>query len=152
MSDQLEELADETIEFVFDVYSGNPKIEIGFDSEFGRDIAFNRKSAAISYSISPTLRENYNFTDTIYMRVTATMPSEYYFYSKIDREDATYMEPYLAYLDEINKNEVENYFMIERFKMEEDNRNTMMNYAFKIDTIKGSGSFYFRRCPYIEKQ
>jgi hypothetical protein len=115
-------------------------------------VPFTRQSSAISYSISPSLRQNYNFTDTLYIRVTVTLPSEYYFYTRLDRADATYMQPYLAYLDEISKDEVENYFLIERFSIPEDNFDSSRNYAFKIDTIKGYGSFYFRRCLDLELQ
>lgn len=85
ISDQSAELSDKTIEFVFDIYSGNPEIAIGFDSKFSNEIPYSRKSSAISYSFSPSLRKNYNFTGSIFVGVTASIASEYYFYTKIIR-------------------------------------------------------------------
>jgi len=99
LSQQVEELMNKTIELVFDVYSGNPTIEIGFDSSFSNEIPFTRKSSATSYSFPPSLRSDYNFTDSIFIRVSSTVASEYYFYTKVNREDATYIEPYLTYFD-----------------------------------------------------
>jgi hypothetical protein len=84
---------------VFDIYSGNPRISIAFDSGFTQDVPFTRRTSATSYSLSPSLRESFNFVDTVYIKVSSSISSEYYFYTKVIREDAAFIEPYLAYFD-----------------------------------------------------
>jgi hypothetical protein len=99
ISQQADELTNRTIELIFDVYSGDPEISIGFNSEFTNEIPFVQKSSATSYALSPVVRNDYDFTDSIFIKVTATVASEYYFYTKVNRDDATYMHPYLTYFD-----------------------------------------------------
>jgi hypothetical protein len=47
---------DKTIEFVFDIFAGSPKITIGFDKKFNNKIEVNSKSPSISLELTPVIR------------------------------------------------------------------------------------------------
>jgi hypothetical protein len=75
LTDKQSELSNKSIELVFDVYSGNPNIVIAFNRNFSQIVPYSRKSSATSYSLSPKLRKNYNFTGSLYISVSASIPS-----------------------------------------------------------------------------
>lgn len=131
---------------MFDIYSGNPQITIAFDAAFTREVPFTRKTSALSYSLSPSLRGDLGFVDSVYIKVSSSISSEYYFYTKVIRDDAAFIQPYLAYFDEVEEHQVENYLLIERFSYPSTNTNYIANYSFKVEVVAGRGSFYFKRC------
>lgn len=45
------------------------------------------------------MRNNFNFKDMIYIKVTSQVSSEYYFNTNFIRSDVTFVEPYFVYLD-----------------------------------------------------
>lgn len=97
------ELASNTIEFVFDIFAGKVEIILGFDEQFKKNITLNNKYSAASIEITPEMRQIHHYNGSIYIKVTAESYSEFYFYSQLTREDATYLKPYTAYFDELEK-------------------------------------------------
>jgi hypothetical protein len=55
----------------------------------------------VSILISPEIREKYKFKETLYIKVETDVTAEYYFYAQLVRDDATFIQPYLTYFDEI---------------------------------------------------
>lgn len=84
---------------MFDIYSGNPQIDISFTKDFKKTVSLSKKASAVSYSLSPSARKQNGFKDCIFIKVKSTLASEYYFYSQLNRQDVSYIYPYLTYFD-----------------------------------------------------
>jgi hypothetical protein len=59
--------------------------DVGFTSEFGEMISYDQTASVVRYSLSPSLRASYNFTGYICIKVSATVVSEYGFYTRVSR-------------------------------------------------------------------
>jgi hypothetical protein len=69
------DIVDKTIEIVFDIYSGNPQIDISFTKDFKKTVSLSKKASAVSYSLSPSARKQNGFKDCIFIRVKSTLAS-----------------------------------------------------------------------------
>jgi hypothetical protein len=93
------EIEDKTMEFVFDIFAGKLQITLGFDDQFNNNITLSNKYSAVSMEVTPEMRQMKRYNGSIFVKVTAEGDSEFYFYSQLTREDATYLKPYTAYFD-----------------------------------------------------
>lgn len=111
---------DETLELVFDIYSGYPEFQLSIDSSFTSLIDFPQHSSANSILLTPSIRKRVNLTNFLYIRVVTVITAEYYFYTQLVREDVSYLQPYLTYFDEVDVGTVSNYILFERYKFSQD--------------------------------
>lgn len=58
-----------TIELVFNLFSGNPAITVGFDAQFNNRIELSRKHPSISVELTSQMRQQYHYDNLLFIKV-----------------------------------------------------------------------------------
>ena len=67
------QIENETIELVFNCYSGNPSITISPDAQFSKKIEVSRNHPSISVELTPQMRRDNKFLHLVYVKIEAEM-------------------------------------------------------------------------------
>lgn len=87
---------------MLDVFSGKPKLTIGFDASYSKVITIEERETSASLLITPKMREDHLFDGFLMIKVESWPDSEYILYPTLTREDINIIEPYYTYFDELN--------------------------------------------------
>ncbi len=69
LTKEAEYITDETVNIYFSVYSGYPTISISLTDDFKKTLNYKQISGSINYLITPKVREQFNYTGNVYIKV-----------------------------------------------------------------------------------